>query len=126
MFVMVMYATQATYSDRSSGTTFSHWEVATAALGACIYTHCTDSCSITLLWTSMPLSRWQLIRYCMALQESKAIAMTTDELVREEVLLHTGWQHTIYCCHCDGTPGDCVYPGSLDALPSPINLVQRL
>ena len=27
MFVMVMYATQAIYSDRSSGTTFSHWEV---------------------------------------------------------------------------------------------------
>jgi len=27
MFVMVMFATQATYSDRSSGTTFSHWEV---------------------------------------------------------------------------------------------------
>ena len=27
MFVMVMFATQAIYSDRSSGTTFSHWEV---------------------------------------------------------------------------------------------------
>ena len=38
MFVMVMYATQAIYSDRSSGTTFSHWEVASAALGACIPT----------------------------------------------------------------------------------------
>lgn len=27
MFAMVMFATQAIYSDRSSGTTFSHWEV---------------------------------------------------------------------------------------------------
>lgn len=27
MFVMVIYATRAIYSDRSSGTTFSHWEV---------------------------------------------------------------------------------------------------
>ena len=27
MFVMVMYATRAIYSDRASGTTFSHWEV---------------------------------------------------------------------------------------------------
>ena len=27
MFVMVIFATQAIYADRSSGTTFSHWEV---------------------------------------------------------------------------------------------------
>jgi hypothetical protein len=27
MFVMVMFATQSIYADRSSGTTFTHWEV---------------------------------------------------------------------------------------------------
>ena len=27
MFVMVMSATKATYADRASGTTFTHWEV---------------------------------------------------------------------------------------------------
>ena len=31
MFLVVMYATQAIYADRSSGTTFSHWEVPTAS-----------------------------------------------------------------------------------------------
>lgn len=36
MFVMVMFATQSIYADRSSGTTFTHWEVRRSFSPPCV------------------------------------------------------------------------------------------
>ncbi|BDA43574.1 Phospholipid-transporting ATPase 3 [Coccomyxa sp. Obi] len=59
MFVMVMFATQSIYADRSSGTTFTHWEVGSILFTVVVVTVHLEIASILDHWTPLHhLSIW--------------------------------------------------------------------